>query len=186
MVANQVQGPRWRTQWHFACLSVMPQRWWKKIPSAWPAVCTCIWLNSIKYYSVQRQILGLLEGWLHRKRATWSNLKLRVPYVKWKTLPLPNSRNQLLVSFCWIVYDRSVLKSESGVVLQIFLTTPKPVLKFAATRTLAALALTHPTSVATCNIDLETLITDPNCIVATYAITTLLKVRSLKEERFLY
>ena len=71
-----------------------------------------------------------------------------------------------------------------GVVLQIFLTTPKPVLKFAATRTLAALALTHPTSVATCNIDLETLITDPNRSVATYAITTLLKVRALNEERF--
>jgi coatomer protein complex subunit gamma len=61
-------------------------------------------------------------------------------------------------------------------VLQIFLTTPKPVLKFAAARTLAALALTHPASVATCNIDLETLIADPNRSVATYAITTLLKV----------
>ena len=71
-----------------------------------------------------------------------------------------------------------------GVVLQIFLTTPKPVLKFAATRTLAALALTHPTSVATCNIDLETLITDPNRSVATYAITTLLKVGALNQERF--
>jgi coatomer protein complex subunit gamma len=59
--------------------------------------------------------------------------------------------------------------------LQVFLTTPKPVLKFAAARTLAALALTHPASVATCNIDLETLIADPNRSVATYAITTLLK-----------
>ena len=63
-------------------------------------------------------------------------------------------------------------------VLQTFLTTPKPVLKFAATRTLATLALTHPTSVATCNMDLETLIADPNRSVATYAITTLLKVFS--------
>ena len=61
-------------------------------------------------------------------------------------------------------------------VLQVFLTTPKPVLKFAAARTLASLALTHPASVATCNIDLETLIADPNRSVATYAITTLLKV----------
>lgn len=61
-------------------------------------------------------------------------------------------------------------------VLQVFLTTPKPVLKFAAARTLAALALTHPASVASCNIDLETLIADPNRSVATYAITTLLKV----------
>jgi coatomer protein complex subunit gamma len=61
-------------------------------------------------------------------------------------------------------------------VLQLFLSSPKPVLKFAATRTLAALALSHPTSVATCNVDLESLIADPNRSVATYAITTLLKV----------
>lgn len=61
-------------------------------------------------------------------------------------------------------------------VLQLFLSSPKPVLKFAATRTLAALALSHPTSVATCNVDLESLIADQNRSVATYAITTLLKV----------
>ena len=61
-------------------------------------------------------------------------------------------------------------------VLQLFLSSPKPVLKFAATRTLAALALTHPASVAACNVDLENLIADPNRSVATYAITTLLKV----------
>jgi len=56
--------------------------------------------------------------------------------------------------------------------------TPKPVLKFAATRTLATLALTHPESVSKCNLDLETLIADPNRSIATYAITTLLKVLS--------
>ncbi len=48
-------------------------------------------------------------------------------------------------------------------------------LKFAATRTLATVALTHPGSVAACNVDLESLITDSNRSVATYAITTLLK-----------
>lgn len=67
-------------------------------------------------------------------------------------------------------------------VLQVFLTTPKPVLKFAATRTLATLALTQPESVATCNLDLETLIADPNRSIATYAITTLLKVSLLSLE----
>lgn len=61
-------------------------------------------------------------------------------------------------------------------VLQLFLSSPRPVLKFAATRTLASLALTHPASVATCNVDLEGLIADSNRSVATYAITTLLKV----------
>lgn len=49
-------------------------------------------------------------------------------------------------------------------------------LKFAATRTLATLALSHPSSVATCNVDLENLIADSNRSVATYAITILLKV----------
>src|ERR1700689_4082928 len=61
-------------------------------------------------------------------------------------------------------------------VLQQFLSSPKPALKFAATRTLASLALLHPTSVAVCNVDLENLITDTNRSVTTYAITTLLKV----------
>lgn len=61
-------------------------------------------------------------------------------------------------------------------VLEMFLSSPKPVLKFAATRTLAALALTHPANVASCNVELEGLIADPNRSVATYAITTLLKV----------
>ncbi|KAF7325721.1 hypothetical protein MKEN_00422400 [Mycena kentingensis (nom. inval.)] len=56
-----------------------------------------------------------------------------------------------------------------------FSSPPKPVLKFAATRTLATLALNHPASVAACNVDLENLITDANRSVATYAITTLFK-----------
>jgi coatomer protein complex subunit gamma len=66
--------------------------------------------------------------------------------------------------------------TKSIAVMQLFLSSPKPVLKFAATRTLASLALSHPTSVAACNVDLENLITDSNRSVATYAITTLLKV----------
>jgi len=60
-------------------------------------------------------------------------------------------------------------------VLQLFLSSPKSSLRFAATRTLASLAVSHPTSVATCNVDLENLISDQNRSVATYAITTLLK-----------
>ena len=63
-------------------------------------------------------------------------------------------------------------------VLQLFLSSPKSTLKFAATRTLATLAVTHPQSVAACNMDLENLISDQNRSVATYAIPTLLKVRS--------
>ncbi|KAL7423011.1 coatomer subunit gamma [Cryptotrichosporon argae] len=60
-------------------------------------------------------------------------------------------------------------------VLQLFLGSPKTVLKFAAVKTLSKLAQTHPLAVSACNLDLENLITDSNRSIATYAITTLLK-----------
>ena len=61
--------------------------------------------------------------------------------------------------------------------MQLFLSSPKPVLKFAAIKTLSKLAMTHPQAVTACNLDMENLITDSNRSIATYAITTLLKVR---------
>lgn len=61
-------------------------------------------------------------------------------------------------------------------VLQLFLSSPKSTLKFAAIRTLATLAQTQPVAVQTCNLDMEKLINDDNRSVATFAITTLLKV----------
>lgn len=64
-------------------------------------------------------------------------------------------------------------------VLQLFLSSPKSTLKFAAIRTLAKLAQTHPQPVQACNLDMERLINDENRGVATYAITTLLKVGAL-------
>jgi coatomer protein complex subunit gamma len=64
----------------------------------------------------------------------------------------------------------------SVAVLQLFLSSPKPILKFAAIKTLNKLAQSHPAAVTTCNLDMENLITDSNRSVATYAITTLLKV----------
>ena len=60
-------------------------------------------------------------------------------------------------------------------VLQLFLSSPRSPLKFAAIRTLSKLAQTHPASVQACNVDMENLITDNNRSVATFAITTLLK-----------
>jgi coatomer protein complex subunit gamma len=63
-------------------------------------------------------------------------------------------------------------------VLQLFLSSPKPTLRFAAVRTLNKVAMTHPLSVTTCNLDLENLITDANRSIATLAITTLLKTGS--------
>uniref|UniRef100_A0A1D2AB45 Coatomer subunit gamma n=1 Tax=Auxenochlorella protothecoides TaxID=3075 RepID=A0A1D2AB45_AUXPR len=60
-------------------------------------------------------------------------------------------------------------------VLQLFLSSAKPVLRFAAVRTLNRVAMAHPLAVTNCNIDMEGLISDPNRSVATLAITTLLK-----------
>ncbi|PON84890.1 Coatomer gamma subunit [Trema orientale] len=60
-------------------------------------------------------------------------------------------------------------------VLQLFLSSSKPVLRFAAVRTLNKVAMTHPMAVTNCNIDMESLISDPNRSIATLAITTLLK-----------
>eukprot|EP00040_Diaphanoeca_grandis_P020282 m.107884 g.107884 ORF g.107884 m.107884 type:complete len:862 (-) comp27827_c0_seq1:97-2682(-) len=60
-------------------------------------------------------------------------------------------------------------------VLQLFLSSPKPTLRFAAVRTLNKIAISHPNSLKACNLDMENLITDPNRSIATLAITTLLK-----------
>ncbi|XP_030525099.1 coatomer subunit gamma isoform X2 [Rhodamnia argentea] len=60
-------------------------------------------------------------------------------------------------------------------VLQLFLSSSKPVLRFAAIRTLNKVAMTHPMAVTNCNIDMESLISDQNRSIATLAITTLLK-----------
>ncbi|KAE9409206.1 coatomer subunit gamma [Gymnopus androsaceus JB14] len=98
----------------------------------------------------KRQMLDLLEGWL-RHKSDMVNFEAARAICEMKYV----NAQQLL--------------------LQLFLSSPKPVLKFAATRTLASLALSHPASVAACNVDLESLIADQNRSVATYAITTLLK-----------
>ncbi|KAL3853564.1 hypothetical protein ACJMK2_017098 [Sinanodonta woodiana] len=63
-------------------------------------------------------------------------------------------------------------------VLQLFCSSPKPTLRFAAVRTLNKVAMKHPAAVTACNLDLENLITDQNRSIATLAITTLLKTGS--------
>jgi coatomer protein complex subunit gamma len=63
-------------------------------------------------------------------------------------------------------------------VLQLFLSSPKPAVRFASMKTLAAVANSHPRVVAKCNEDLETLLGDTNRSIATLAITTLLKTGS--------
>ena len=59
--------------------------------------------------------------------------------------------------------------------LQLFLTSPRAVTKFAAIRILHNVATFKPTAVQSCNPDIETLISNSNRSIATFAITTLLK-----------
>ncbi|KAK7043055.1 coatomer subunit gamma [Paramarasmius palmivorus] len=106
-------------------------------------------------HNIQRQMLDLLEGRLRHKSDMVNFEAAR--------------------AICEMKYVNAQQLTKPIAALQLFLSSPKPVLKFAATRTLAALALTHPASVATCNVDLESLIADSNRSVATYAITTSLK-----------
>ncbi|KAL6062840.1 Coatomer subunit gamma [Balamuthia mandrillaris] len=63
-------------------------------------------------------------------------------------------------------------------VLQMYLSSPKATLRFAAVRTLNKVAMTHPLAVTACNLDMENLIGDVNRSIATLAITTLLKTGS--------
>eukprot|EP00566_Odontella_aurita_P002657 CAMPEP_0113544468 /NCGR_PEP_ID=MMETSP0015_2-20120614/10727_1 /TAXON_ID=2838 /ORGANISM="Odontella" /LENGTH=956 /DNA_ID=CAMNT_0000444735 /DNA_START=81 /DNA_END=2951 /DNA_ORIENTATION=+ /assembly_acc=CAM_ASM_000160 len=63
-------------------------------------------------------------------------------------------------------------------VLQMFLSNPKPSIRFASMKTLAQVAHAHPRTVSKCNEDLEALIADSNRSIATLAITTLLKTGS--------
>jgi len=59
--------------------------------------------------------------------------------------------------------------------LQLFLTSTKTVLVFAAVRTLSEVALQFPNAVTSCNYEMEQLIGNSNRSIATLAITTLLK-----------
>ncbi|KAK2629756.1 hypothetical protein QTJ16_000576 [Diplocarpon rosae] len=60
-------------------------------------------------------------------------------------------------------------------VLQLFLTSPRAVTKFAAIRILHNFASFKPQAVNPCNPDIELLISNTNRSIATFAITTLLK-----------
>lgn len=63
-------------------------------------------------------------------------------------------------------------------VLQLFLSSPRATLRFAAVRLLNRVAQTHPMAVTQCNTEMDTLVTDTNRSIATLAITTLLKTGS--------
>ncbi|KAJ5861440.1 uncharacterized protein N7529_008750 [Penicillium soppii] len=60
-------------------------------------------------------------------------------------------------------------------VLQLFLSSPRSITKFAAIRILHSFASFKPHVVNVCNPDMESLISNSNRSIATFAITTLLK-----------
>ena len=85
--------------------------------------------------------------------------------------PCSKSVRNCLVHYCLYLYLFTFLS-----VLQMFLSSSKPTIRFSAVKTLNRIAMVHPDAVTSCNVDLENLISDSNRSIATLAITTLLKV----------
>ena len=93
----------------------------------------------------------------------------------------------LSLSFCHLQAARSICSlpgikpqdlNQAVSVLQLSLSSPKPAVRFASMKTLAAVASTYPRSISKCNEDLEALISDQNKSIGTLAITTLLQTGS--------
>ncbi|WFD02803.1 coatomer subunit gamma [Malassezia obtusa] len=105
--------------------------------------------------NMRAPLVELLEGWL-RHKSDMVNYEAARALCSMNGIPVEQ-------------------QSRAIAVLQMFLSSPRATLKFAAVRTLAELAQTRPAAVQACNVDMENLITDSNRGVATYAIATLLK-----------
>ncbi|KAH8916066.1 Coatomer, gamma subunit [Atractiella rhizophila] len=108
--------------------------------------------------NLRRPMLDLLEGYLRHKSDS-VNYEAARAICEFKAVQ-PNELNRAVS------------------VLQLFLSSPKAVLKLAAIRTLNKLSVTHPAVVASANSEMEKLVNDDNRGVAIFAITTLLKTGS--------
>lgn len=105
--------------------------------------------------SLRRPMMTLLEGWLRHKSE------------------MVNFEAAKAICDMRDVTDEEV--SQAVHVLQLFLTSPRAVTKFAALRILHSIASFKPNAVSPCNPDIELLISNSNRSIATFAITTLLK-----------
>ncbi|KAK4693618.1 coatomer subunit gamma, partial [Lecanoromycetidae sp. Uapishka_2] len=105
--------------------------------------------------SLRKPMLQLLDGWL-RHKAEMVNFEA--------AKAICNLRD---------VTDAEMTQAIHT--LQLFLTSPRAVTKFAAIRILHNVASFKPQAVQSCNPDIETLISNSNRSIATFAITTLLK-----------
>ncbi|GAB7353603.1 hypothetical protein MBLNU459_g4022t1 [Dothideomycetes sp. NU459] len=105
--------------------------------------------------SLRKPMMQLLDGWL-RDKSEIVNIEAAKAICEVRDLS-----------------DAEVMQAIH--VLQLFLTSPRAVTKFAAIRILHNFASFKPEAVRQCNPDIESLITNSNRSVATFAITTLLK-----------
>lgn len=105
--------------------------------------------------SLRKPMMQLLDGWLRHKSE------------------MVNFEAAKAICDMRDVTDNEV--SQAVHVLQLFLTSPRAVTKFAALRILHSFASFKPAAVSVCNPDIELLISNANRSIATFAITTLLK-----------
>ncbi|KAH6607258.1 hypothetical protein Trco_003571 [Trichoderma cornu-damae] len=105
--------------------------------------------------SLRRPMMQLLDGWLRHKSE------------------MVNFEAAKAICDMRDVSDAEV--NQAVHVLQLFLTSPRAVTKFAALRILHGFASFNPAAVSVCNADIELLISNSNRSIATFAITTLLK-----------
>lgn len=105
--------------------------------------------------SLRKPMMQLLDGWLRHKSE------------------MVNFEAAKAICNMHDVTDGEVVQAVHT--LQLFLTSPRAVTKFAAIRILHAFASFKPDAVRSCNPDIEALISNSNRSVATFAITTLLK-----------
>jgi len=105
--------------------------------------------------SLRKPMMSLLDGWLRHKSE------------------MVNFEAAKAICDMRDVTDAEV--NQAVHVLQLFLTSPRAVTKFAALRILHNFASFKPASVNVCNPDIELLISNSNRSIATFAITTLLK-----------
>jgi coatomer protein complex subunit gamma len=105
--------------------------------------------------SLRKPMMTLLDGWLRHKSE------------------MVNFEAAKAICDMRDVTDAEVTQAIH--VLQLFLTSPRAVTKFAAIRILHNFASFKPQAVHSCNPDIELLISNSNRSIATFAITTLLK-----------
>lgn len=105
--------------------------------------------------SLRKPMMTLLDGWLRHKSE------------------MVNFEAAKAICDMRDVTDREV--EQAVHVLQLFLSSPRAVTKFAALRILHNFASFKPQAVNVCNPDIELLISNSNRSIATFAITTLLK-----------